>query len=189
MKYDYTALINQPRHGLHWDELVAEGWCEWMKIPYWKGWCEWMRIPYWTRPHRCGPGPNYIYIMRKLKDEPRMWTEAELRRFMRETLTPPKWMGEDARRAFVTCQEKELVKSILEDAQTEADMQTAYRKELQQRNVELQAAINEVVREVRAICRPSSEPYWGVNARDLTEVINKYLYPLETKKEELCSKT
>ena len=57
MKYDYTALINQPRHGLHWDELVAEGWCEWMKIPY------------WTRPHRCGPGPSYVYVMRRPKEK------------------------------------------------------------------------------------------------------------------------
>lgn len=66
MKYEYTALIEQPRHGLHWNDLVDQGWCEWMKIPY------------WTRPHLCGPGPSYVYIMRRLKDEPRLWTEKEI---------------------------------------------------------------------------------------------------------------
>lgn len=58
MEYGYVALTDQPRHGLHWDELVAEGWCEWMKIPF------------WTRPDRCGPRPGYVYIMRRPKDEP-----------------------------------------------------------------------------------------------------------------------
>jgi len=60
MDYEYVALVDQPRHGLYWDELVAEEWCEWMKIPF------------WTRPDRCGPEPSYVYIMRRPKKEETM---------------------------------------------------------------------------------------------------------------------
>ena len=61
MDYEYVALVDQPRYGVYWDDLVAEGWCEWMKIPF------------WTRPDRCGPGPSYVYIMRRSKDEPQKY--------------------------------------------------------------------------------------------------------------------
>ena len=58
MKYDYVALVDQPRHGPYWNDLVDEGWCEWMKIPF------------WTPARQCGPKPSYIYVMRRVKEEP-----------------------------------------------------------------------------------------------------------------------
>ena len=170
MEYEYVALTWRTAHANNDDDFRGE-----KARLYEKGW-ELERCAPWSQegmPRRLAGG---ACIMRRPKDEPRMWTEGELRRFMRETLTPPKWMDEDARRAFVTCQEKELVKSILEDAQTEADMQTAYRKELQRRNEELQAAIDEVAQ----IARQSGE----YRAVPTLQAVQRLLYPLATIKGE-----
>ena len=96
----------------------------------------------------------------RISSEPRMWTEGGIEEIAKKVLAHG----------------KDLFESILEDAQTEADMQTAWNKDLLKRNEELQAAIDAMVVDAQM---PGRRSYTF-----LRWAIRKHLYPLATKKEE-----
>lgn len=154
MHFEYVAVSWRTANAANDDEFVRE-----KASLLAKGWIIERCAP-WSRenmPRRLTGG---ACIMRRPKDEPRMWTEGEIYEIATRSVL------------HVT----EVVKSLIEDARTEADMQTTYRKELQRRNEELQAAIDEVVNRGREL---------GLRGDNcVSYAVRQHLYPLATKKEK-----
>ena len=105
-----------------------------------KGWKNWRMIPWYD-----SGSVSICVIRRELRhDEPRKWTRSELQDVIHEKLDDYRVL-----RAW----------HPTEDAQTEADMQTAYNEELLNQNKELQAAIDEVVNIARRRQGNAYRPY------------------------------
>lgn len=150
MDYEYLAVTERDvQHAAVRSMFTKQGWEEHLRVPWSDG------------------RPSPVCIMRRPKDQPRMWAERELVELMKRT-----WLVNPSPR------QRMKGEGILEDAQTEADMQTAYRKELQKRNEELQAGIDAVV----AVLWEPGE----LTAAEIFQLINRHLYDLAstTSKEE-----
>lgn len=134
---------------------------------------------HWLYREHYGAEPPRYYFLPK-PDEPRMWTEGEIEA-----------IGEK-----VLAHDKRLFESILEDAQTEADRQTAYNRDLRKQNEQLQAGVDGQYRTIVELPRRVARLQAAIDevvarARDQSlgigdthMAVAKHLYPLVTKKEE-----